>query len=73
MHRVPETCPTELAPSSGFAAPAPQPVPAPAPAPAPVPEEPAPASPSNTFYANCDAVRAAGASPLYAGSPGYSR
>jgi len=73
MHRVLETCPTELAPSSGFAAPAPQPVPAPAPAPAPVPEEPAPASPSNTFYANCDAVRAAGASPLYAGSPGYSR
>ncbi len=71
-------CPDEPAPTSAFAAPAPQPVPeaAPAqpdPAPAPVPVEPAPAPPVTTFYANCDAVRAAGASPLYAGSPGYSR
>lgn len=26
---------------------------------------------SSTHYANCDAVRAAGAAPLYAGQPGY--
>lgn len=38
------------------------PDPAPAPAPAPV----------QSYYANCAAVRAAGAAPLYAGSPGYS-
>lgn len=38
-------------------------VPDPAPAPAPV----------STYYQNCSAVRAAGAAPLYAGSPGYSR
>ncbi|WP_262107497.1 excalibur calcium-binding domain-containing protein [Arthrobacter sp. Marseille-P9274] len=28
---------------------------------------------SSTFYANCTAVRAAGAAPIYAGDPGYSR
>lgn len=28
---------------------------------------------TSTFYANCDAVRAAGAAPLYVDSPGYSR
>lgn len=27
---------------------------------------------ANTYYANCDAVRAAGAAPLYQGQPGYS-
>lgn len=41
----------------GFAA-----IPAPAPAPAP----------AQASYANCAAVRAAGAAPLYRGSPGYS-
>ncbi|MEU4741108.1 excalibur calcium-binding domain-containing protein, partial [Actinosynnema sp. NPDC023658] len=40
--------------------PAPQPV-----QPAPQPEAPA------AYYANCDAVRAAGKAPLYAGQPGY--
>jgi len=25
------------------------------------------------FYKNCDAVRAAGAAPIYEGQPGYSR
>ena len=30
-------------------------------------------APSNTYYANCTAVRAAGAAPIYAGDPGYSR
>ncbi|WP_211440492.1 excalibur calcium-binding domain-containing protein [Corynebacterium glutamicum] len=37
--------------------------------------DPAPAvapAPSRTYYANCAAVRAAGAAPIYAGSPGYS-
>jgi len=41
---------------------APAPPPAPPPAPAP-----------DVYYANCDAVRAAGAAPIYAGQPGYSR
>ena len=27
----------------------------------------------STYYANCDAVRAAGAAPIHAGDPGYSR
>ncbi|RJT78118.1 DUF1524 domain-containing protein [Arthrobacter cheniae] len=45
----------------------PEPV-APAPvAPAPVAPAPAPAP----YYANCDAVRAAGAAPIYAGTPGF--
>ncbi|MGO4188976.1 excalibur calcium-binding domain-containing protein [Pseudarthrobacter sp. TAF60_1] len=47
-------------------APAPAPV-APAPAPAPAVKVPAAVS-----YANCAAVKAAGAAPLYAGQPGYS-
>ncbi|MEU2349888.1 DUF1524 domain-containing protein [Modestobacter sp. NPDC049651] len=57
-------------------APAPKPAPAPAPAPVPVPvPAPAPApepAQSATYYANCSAVRAAGAAPIYAGQPGYS-
>lgn len=36
----------------------------PAPAPAPPP-------PANVYYANCDAVRAAGAAPIYPWSPGW--
>lgn len=40
-------------------------------APAPVPAAvPAPA-PAATYYQNCSAVRAAGANPIYSGSPGY--
>ncbi len=31
-----------------------------------------PTSPGNVYYKNCDAVRAAGAAPLYKGQPGYS-
>ncbi|MGP6175312.1 excalibur calcium-binding domain-containing protein [Corynebacterium sp. A21] len=46
------------------------PPPAPAPVPAAVPA-PAPA-PAATYYKNCTAVRAAGAAPIYAGSPGYA-
>lgn len=41
-------------------------IPDPDPAPAAVP------APVNTYYANCSAVRAAGAAPIYRGSPGYS-
>lgn len=48
-----------------------EPVPFVAPAePAPAPVAPAPAP--DVYYANCDAVRAAGAAPIYAGQPGYS-
>lgn len=54
---VPEPAPPAPAP-----APAPEPPPAPAPAPAPV----------EVYYKNCDAVRAAGKAPIYAGQPGYS-
>ena len=34
--------------------------------------EPAPAPATSAYYPNCAAARAAGASPLYAGDPGYS-
>jgi hypothetical protein len=57
--RVLEACPDEPVPTSVFAA-----------------HAPAPAQPSlqpSTFYADCDAARAAGDTPLYASSPGYSR
>jgi len=87
MARVLTTCPSEPAVTSSFTpapvvvappapvAPAPKPAPvAPAPAPAPVAPAPVPAPvapPSSVYYANCAAVRAAGAAPLYAGQPGY--
>jgi hypothetical protein len=29
--------------------------------------------PTTTYYANCAAVRAAGAAPIHRGEPGYSR
>ena len=67
MTRILSSCTDEQALSSSFT-PAPAPVvvapPAPAPAPAPAPVE--------VYYENCDAVRAAGATPIYAGDPGYS-
>ncbi|HCG46229.1 MAG TPA: hypothetical protein DEV68_04460 [Corynebacterium flavescens] len=71
--------PQEQQPDPVAPAPDPAPVveeqaPAPAPAPAPVYEAPAPApapAPAAS-YANCSQVKAAGAAPLYAGSPGYS-
>ena len=38
----------------------------------PMPPAPAPASaPAPVRYANCDAVRAAGAAPIYPGQPGW--
>jgi hypothetical protein len=46
---------------------------APAPAPA-APAAPAPApAPAAVSYANCTAARAAGAAPVYAGTPGYGK
>ncbi|EYT54882.1 hypothetical protein H490_0108410 [Leucobacter sp. UCD-THU] len=42
------------------------------PPPAPLAEVP-PAPAATAYYANCTEVRAAGAAPLYSGSPGYSR
>ena len=38
--------------------------------PAPAPAAPAP---SSVYYANCTAARAAGAAPVYAGTPGYGK
>jgi hypothetical protein len=40
---------------------------------APAPRVSATKVPTSTYYANCTAVRAAGAAPIYAGQPGYSR
>ncbi|AXJ08919.1 DUF1524 domain-containing protein [Arthrobacter sp. PM3] len=82
MARVLAGCPDTVAPAGPPAtSPAPaaqQPAPAqqaaqPA-APAQVPEAPAPAPPpaAGVYYANCTAVRAAGAAPIRAGQPGYS-
>ncbi|MEP1123406.1 MAG: excalibur calcium-binding domain-containing protein [Ilumatobacter sp.] len=40
-------------------------------APPPPPPPPPPPAPANVSYQNCDAVRAAGADPIYRGDPGY--
>ncbi|WP_068274211.1 GmrSD restriction endonuclease domain-containing protein [Aldersonia kunmingensis] len=76
---------TPSVPAAAAPAPAPTPPPAPAstPAPAPAPLAPAPPPPapaavpapgpsSGASFASCAAARAAGAAPLYVGSPGYS-
>lgn len=76
MTRILQSCADQPSVTSAFA-PAPPPPPAPEPAPEPVPApEPAPApapAPAPVYYENCDAVRAAGAAPIHAGDPGYSR
>ncbi|WP_249353129.1 excalibur calcium-binding domain-containing protein [Rhodococcus sp. Q] len=60
-------------PTTQYVAPAPVPFVAPAPEPAPEPEVVAPKPQTGgASYASCAAARAAGAAPLYAGSPGYS-
>lgn len=60
MTRVLEACPGEPALASGLAA-------------APVAEgEPVAPDPADVVYANCAAVRAAGAAPISTGQPGYS-
>ena len=51
-------------PAPAVVVPAPVPVPAPAPAPAPAPNP-------GVSYQNCDAVRAAGAAPIYSRDPGF--
>ncbi|QXG77842.1 DUF1524 domain-containing protein [Modestobacter sp. L9-4] len=65
------------APAPVIVAPAPAPTPEPEPAPEPEPVvEPEPVEdpePVSTSYANCSEVKAAGAAPIYAGEPGYSR
>lgn len=77
MTRVLGSCTGELALTSSFTpAPAPVVVAPPAPAPVVAAPEPAPApapapAPVDVYYENCDAVRAAGAAPIYAGSPGF--
>ena len=77
MTRVLGSCTGEMALTSSFTpAPAPVVVAPPAPAPVVVAPEPAPApapapAPVDVYYENCDAVRAAGAAPIYAGSPGF--
>lgn len=71
MVRVLRTCPSMPLPGPGSASTvaavprAAQPAPAPAPAPVPAP-------PASVYYANCDAVRAAGAAPIHRGDPGYA-
>ncbi len=69
MARVLQDCPDAAAPTARRpATPA-----APAPAPAPAPKAPARApAPPAVFYANCTAVRAAGAAPIRRGQPGFS-
>nr|WP_236783109.1 DUF1524 domain-containing protein [Arthrobacter sp. QXT-31] len=58
--------PAPVAPAPAAAAPAPAPVVS-----APVMPAPLSAAPAAAYYANCSAAKAAGAAPLYVGSPGY--
>lgn len=70
---APVTTPAPVATTTPTSAPTPVPF-APAPAPttaAPAPA-PAPAPPTTVTYANCTAVRDAGAAPIRLGDPGYS-
>jgi Excalibur calcium-binding domain/Protein of unknown function (DUF1524) len=72
--RVLRTCPSMPLPGPGSASTlaavprAAPPVPQPAPAPGPAPAPPAGA----VYYANCTAVRAAGAAPIHRGDPGFA-
>ncbi|WP_427135797.1 GmrSD restriction endonuclease domain-containing protein [Pseudarthrobacter sp. S9] len=78
MARVLADCPDALAPTDQGEPPAQEAPPvqqaAPAPAPAQVQMAPAPVAPAQApaYYANCAAVRAAGAAPIHVGQPGYS-
>lgn len=73
MARTLAACPGTLAPAGVKAAP-PTAAPAPAPAAPSSPKAAAPAAPapSSVYYANCTAVRAAGAAPIRRGQPGFS-
>ena len=69
MVRVLSTCPGTKLPGPGSA-----PTVAALPRSAPKPTTgSSPTAPSSVYYENCTAVRAAGAAPLHAGEPGYSR
>lgn len=68
MVRVLSTCPGTKLPGPGSA-----PTVAALPRSTPKPTTDTGTSPSTMYYENCTAVRAAGAAPLYAGEPGYSR
>jgi hypothetical protein len=70
MANILADCSGQLAPTNEKAPVAPVAAPAPAPA-ARVAPAPAPAPAPAAYYKNCDAVRAAGAAPLYANQPGY--
>ncbi|NYE96206.1 cytoskeletal protein RodZ [Psychromicrobium silvestre] len=63
--------PAAAAPKPTVPAPVPLVKPAPAPKPVPVPAPVTAPAPSTVYYKNCDAVRQAGAAPLYANQPGY--
>nr|WP_169888541.1 DUF1524 domain-containing protein [Rhodococcus tukisamuensis] len=68
---VRERVPAPPAPAPRQQVPAPAP-PAVAPAPVPLVAPPESAPRASVSYANCSAVRAAGAAPIHAGDPGYS-
>jgi len=71
--KAPAPAPKPVAPAPVAPAPVEAPVVAPAPVvQAPVDQAPAPEE-SFVFYQNCAAARAAGAAPIMAGQPGYSR
>ena len=53
-----------------YVAPKPKPTPKPKPKPSPKPTQ-KPSTPTNVYYKNCAAVRAAGKAPLHRGQPGY--
>lgn len=67
-----QSAPEQSAPVQEQPAPAPEQPTTPVPfAPAPDPVQTTP--PTDVFYANCTAVRAAGRAPLHIGDPGYTR
>ena len=70
MVRVLSKCPGHPLPAPGSGPHGCRPAQAAHPRPQPCPSTTAP---SSVYYENCDAVRAAGAAPLHAGDPGYSR
>ncbi|MFF2113628.1 thermonuclease family protein [Rhodococcus koreensis] len=73
---APAPVPAPYVPPPQVPSPPPPPVPAPYVPPPQVPSPPPPPPPPppayTVVYPNCAAARAAGAAPLYAGSPGYS-
>lgn len=76
MIRVLSGCATTALPSPGPApttAALPKTAPTATPQPTPAPPAPKPETPSNVYYENCDAVRAANADPIREGQPGYAR